>query len=312
MVTMVSRTKSVWNRTFRRRLHHEAEAIARYLPQLLQQRFQRQKLQTQQTTPTTLARQHRPVQPHPHVTQQQRYRHQEQTNPRIPRTRPRTALVHLTVARLDAKTLTIQVAHLTRMIRTPAPIGVHQPLAAFLATPTRPVATGNADAHRGRSAPRRMQPIRAQTATPPTGEPPRSSGPLGMIGLASLERHRQQKRIAGRLQVTENLDAVKTAVQQQQFGSNTRLAGPAEQALENVAQRLALADIAQSERHALAVLDQVGGGVGVEVRGAALGLAAVEFVGLVKRLTVVRQQRQIDGQVVSAALQTGQTGAQGL
>jgi hypothetical protein len=134
-----------------------------------------------------------------------------------------------------------------------------------------------------------MQLIAAKAATPPAGEHPRSPRTLGRIGRATRERHRHQERVAGRLQVTNDLDAVKTTVPKQPLGSDACLTSQTEQALQHVGQLLALADIAEGHRQALTALDQVGGGVGVEVAGAALGLAAVQFVGLVPGLTVVGQ-----------------------
>ena len=46
--------------------------------------------------------------------------------------------------------------------------------------------------------------------------------------------------------------------------------------------------------------DDVGGGVGVEVAGAVLGLGAVDLVEVAERLAVVGDQRQVDGQPLEA------------
>src|SRR5262249_57791163 len=63
---------------------------------------------------------------------------------------------------------------------------------------------------------------------------------------------------------------------------------------------------------AQAVADDVGGGVGVERAGAALGLAAVDLGRVAQRLAVVGDQVQVDGQGLAAAAQgTGQVALQG-
>ena len=59
-------------------------------------------------------------------------------------------------------------------------------------------------------------------------------------------------------------------------------------------------------------VDEVGGGVGVEVAGAALGLAAVDLAGADQRQAVVGDQGQVDGQALAAAAQgRRQVGGQG-
>src|SRR5439155_7850690 len=73
------------------------------------------------------------------------------------------------------------------------------------------------------------------------------------------------------------------------------------QAFENLFDLLAAADVSQSQGEALALQDQVGGGVGVEVSRAALGLAADQFVGVGLGLAVVGLQMQVDGQAVLLA-----------
>ena len=57
----------------------------------------------------------------------------------------------------------------------------------------------------------------------------------------------------------------------------------------------------EGDREASAFADDVGGGVGVEVAGAAFGLAAVDFVGVVQGLAVVGDEGEVDGQGLAAA-----------
>src|SRR5262249_10702283 len=72
------------------------------------------------------------------------------------------------------------------------------------------------------------------------------------------------------------------------------------------------AHVGQRQGEALAAHDQVGGGVGVEVGGATLGLAAHQLAGIFVRLPVVGDQSQVDGQVLPAAPQPpGQASGQG-
>jgi len=308
---MLSRSKSIWDRSFGTGFVGIAEAIAGDLPQHGQQRLQRQHLQAQPPTAATLAREDHPVQPHPDVAQPQRHRHQEQPHPRRARTRPRPRLVQLPVAGLDAEPLAVQFADPTRRRRLPAPLGVDQALAAMLAASPAPVAAVDADPYGGRAALWSCQTVLAEAAALPVGEHTGPARPLGVIGLPSPQRHRHQERSPRRLQVAQHADRVKPAVQQQQRGSHAGLAGRAQPALQHVGQVFALADVAEGHGHALAALDQVSGGVGVEVRRAALDLAAVEFVGVLVGLAVVGQQREIDGQPLAAATQLGQAGAQG-
>ena len=71
-------------------------------------------------------------------------------------------------------------------------------------------------------------------------------------------------------------------------------------------------DAGQGHGEAQALADDVGGGVGVEVGGAALGLAAVDLVGVVQGLAVVGDEGQVDGQRLAAAAQgLGQVALQG-
>ena len=84
-----------------------------------------------------------------------------------------------------------------------------------------------------------------------------------------------------------------------------------QQPLEHLRQRLGPLDPGQSDGEALALVDDVGGSVGVEVSGAALGLAAVDLVLAVQRLAVVGDQGQVAGQRLAPLLQAlGQVGPQ--
>src|SRR5207302_1972935 len=127
-------------------------------------------------------------------------------------------------------------AHLPRVVGLPTPKGVDQALAALFATPTGAVATMDADAHRGRPTTRRMQLVAREAATPPAREDAGPARSLGVIRLASLDRHGHEERVARRLQIADDVDRIKTAVQQQQLRSDARRTGAAQQALEDVGQ----------------------------------------------------------------------------
>ena len=108
--------------------------------------------------------------------------------------------------------------------------------------------------------------------------------------------HRHQERVPRRLEVADHRHAVEAAIQQQQPGPDADARRLAEQALDHVLERLALAHAGQGHGEPLPVADDIGGGVGVEVAGAALGLAAVDLVDVAEGLAVVGDQGQVDGQ----------------
>ena len=98
--------------------------------------------QVQPPTATPTMRQHLPMQPHPHVPQDQRYSYLQQTQQRIPRTRPNPCLVHLTVTRLDGKPTPVRLLHPRIRRRTQRPSeGIHQRLTTMTATLATTVAT---------------------------------------------------------------------------------------------------------------------------------------------------------------------------
>ena len=72
------------------------------------------------------------------------------------------------------------------------------------------------------------------------------------------------------------------------------------------------ADGRQGDGEAVAVVDDIERGVGVEVAGPALGLRAVDLVGVVQRLAMIGDQDQVDGQALRPAAQgPGQVAGQG-
>ena len=70
--------------------------------------------------------------------------------------------------------------------------------------------------------------------------------------------------------------------------------------MDDILERLALADAGQGDGVPLPLADDVGGGIGVEVAGAVLGLGAVDLAEVAEGFAVVRDQRQIDGQPLEA------------
>jgi hypothetical protein len=57
----------------------------------------------------------------------------------------------------------------------------------------------------------------------------------------------------------------------------------------------------EGDGEASALLDDVGGGIGVEVAGAALGPAAVDLLRAVQGLAVVGDEHEVGGQRLTAA-----------
>ena len=107
----------------------------------------------------------------------------------------------------------------------------------------------------------------------------------------------------GRLEVADHRHAVEATIEQQQPGPDAHAGGLTEQPLDYVLERLALLDAGQGDGVALPLADDVGGGVGVEVAGAALGLAAVDLVEVAEGLAVVGDQGQVDGQPLEVLAQ---------
>ena len=108
--------------------------------------------------------------------------------------------------------------------------------------------------------------------------------------------HRHQERVPRRLEVADHRHAVEAAIEQEQPGPDAHAGGLPEQALDHVLERLALRHAGQGDGVPLPLADDVGGGVGVEVAGAVLGLAAVDLVEVAEGLAVVGDQGQVDGQ----------------
>ena len=70
--------------------------------------------------------------------------------------------------------------------------------------------------------------------------------------------------------------------------------------MHDVGQRFALEHVGQRQGKALAFADDIGGGIGVEMAGATLGLAAVNLDGVQERLSMVGDEHQVDGQGLAA------------
>jgi hypothetical protein len=82
--------------------------------------------------------------------------------------------------------------------------------------------------------------------------------------------------------------------------------------LHDLLHRLALGDRRQRDREPLPSQDDVRGGIGVEVTGAALGLPTVDLLGVAEVLAVIGDQGQVDRQPLAPPAQrSGQTTGQG-
>ena len=109
--------------------------------------------------------------------------------------------------------------------------------------------------------------------------------------------------MAGRLEVADHRHAVEAPIQQEQPGSDADARRLPEEPLDHVLERLALGHAGQGDGVPLPLADDVGGGVGVEVAGAVLGLGAIDLVEVAERLAVVGDQRQVDGQPLAVSAQ---------
>ena len=98
------------------------------------------------------------------------------------------------------------------------------------------------------------------------------------------------------MEVADDRHTVEAAIQQEQSRPDAQACGLTQEALEHFLERFALLHPGQGHGITLPFADQVSGGVGVEVTGAALGLATVDLVEVAKRLAVVGDQGQVDGQ----------------
>ena len=105
------------------------------------------------------------------------------------------------------------------------------------------------------------------------------------------------------LQVANHRHAPEPPVQQGHTAADAEGGQPAEQPLEHLGHLLAALDHGQRQGEALTPVVDVGGGIGVEVAGAALGLGAVDLQLGVERQAVVGDQHQVDGYLLGAAEQ---------
>src|SRR4051812_22254919 len=120
----------------------------------------------------------------------------------------------LPIAAFDPEAPPIRCLHPLIRGRQEPPISVHQLLAA-VSTPLSPVVAAlDTDRDRGPALPGVGQGIRAPTAPLPGEEYSCAARSLGMFRLASPTDHRHQKGIACRLQIADDVDAVKPTVQQ--------------------------------------------------------------------------------------------------
>ena len=118
---------------------------------------------------------------------------------------------------------------------------------------------------------------------------------FAVVVLAAAQHHRHEERVAARLQVADHRHAPETPVHQHHPHADAQQAQPPEQAPQDILHLLAALDQGQRQGVALAAIVDVGGGVGVEVAGPALGLRAVDLQLGVQRQPVVRDQDQVDG-----------------
>lgn len=209
----------------------------------------------------------------------------------------------LPIAAFDAETPAIRFPHPLIGRRPKAPIGVHQLLTA-MSTPLSPVVTAlDTDRDRGLALLGIGQGISTPTAPFPSEKDPCSARSLGMLGLASPTDHRYQKGIACRLQIADDVDTVKPAVEQQIAGFDAGFRSLLEQAVDHVVEGIALPNVGQTQGEALALAHDIDGGIGVKMAGPLLGLAPIDFVGIVQRLSVVGDEHQVEVQRLAMSAQ---------
>ena len=107
--------------------------------------------------------------------------------------------------------------------------------------------------------------------------------------------------------VEDDRHAVEAAVQQQQPGLRSRLAHQEQQLLEFLLEALRAHHGSHGQGEPLALEDQVGGGVGEERVGPALGLGAVDLAALQGVLAVIGQEGQVDAEAERPLAQGGAT-----
>ena len=115
-----------------------------------------------------------------------------------------------------------------------------------------------------------------------------------IVEPAASADHRHQERMVGDpLEIADHPHTVEAAVQKQQAAANPDLGGLMQKAIQDRLQGFAPGDRGQCHGEAVTVADDVERGVGVEVAGPALGLGAVDFVGVVLRLAMIYLTRPL-------------------
>lgn len=115
-----------------------------------------------------------------------------------------------------------------------------------------------------------------------------------MFGFAATQHQRHQPSVAGVLQVADHVHAAKSAIQQQITWADAGSRRFTQQALQHGRQSVVATHRREGDREASAFADDVGGGIGMEVAGAVLGLAAVNFLGTVPGLAVIGDEGKVD------------------
>src|SRR5262249_57716733 len=101
----------------------------------------------------------------------------------------------------------------------------------------------------------------------------------GVVGRAAAQDQGHQEGVAGPLQVADDPDRAEAPVQKQVTRPHAGPGRLAEQLADYLFEGLALGDTSQGYGEALAVADDVGGGVGVEVAGAGAGFGGGDLGG---------------------------------
>ena len=154
--------------------------------------------------------------------------------------------------------------------------------------------------------------VLAPTALLPRQEDVGPAGATRVVELASPANHRHQERMPRRLEVADHAHAEEPAVEQQKAGPDPDAGCLVQEALEHGLHRFAAADRRQGHGVAMVLVDHIGRGIGMEMRGAALGFAADDFLGIARGRAVIGDQGQVDGHPLTALPQRlGQVSGQG-
>ena len=240
------------------------------------------------------------MKPYPDVSQNHRQGEEEQTQQGTPGACPNAALVHLAITGFDPEPSSIRFANPTGAAGLKAPKRIHERASAVPAPLAGEVAARHADLDRGRLPVLRgfgcLQRVGRPAALLPRRQRTGARSRFAVGRFSTSPDHRHQERTSGSLQVANHRHAVKPAIQKQEPAFYAFGASHSKQTLHHILHRLAILYRRQGDGETMPLADYVTSRIGMKMARAALGLTAVDLVGVVLRLAVIGNQRQIDRQ----------------